>query len=372
MKLRVERDALAEAVAWTARTLPKMSGALSGILLSATDDVLNLSSNDMDVSSEASLETVVETAGRVLVSGRLLADIARNLPPAPVTIAADSGKAVLTCGRSRFTLPLLPEADYPPLPQLPPMAGKTSGQLFAQAVAQTFVATSKNDTMPTFTGIRMEVAGEELTLAATDRYRLAVRELSWTPEAADFSREVIVPGKALSDVAKSLSSSDVVHLALAADERSDRSLGVLGDNRRFTTRLLDGAFPKFRDLLPQDFASSVRVDVAELSEAIKRVALVAERNMPVRLNISENEIELRVGASEETEAVESVEARLDGHPMTIAFNPQFLLDGLHALDTPVVAIRYNEAAKPSVISGAADFDAEPARDYRYLLMPVKI
>ncbi|MCB0916002.1 MAG: DNA polymerase III subunit beta [Actinobacteria bacterium] len=372
MKLRVERDALADAVSWTARTLPKMSGTLSGILLDATGEILDLSSYDLDVSSEASLPSVVEEPGRVLVSGKLLADIARALPAAPVTIASDAGRVVLTCGRTRFTLPLLPETDYPPLPELPPEAGKTTGAAFAQAVGQTFVATSKIDTMAMFMGIRMEIVGEDLTLAATDRYRLAVRELTWSPAAVGFEREVIVPGKSLFDVAKSLSGSEFVHLALAADERSDRSLGVVGDDRKFTTRLLDGQFPKFRDLLPRDFSSSVRANVAELSDAIKRVALVAERHMPVRLNISEGEIELRVGASEETQAVESVEASLEGSPMTIAFNPTFLLDGLHALDEPVVVIRYNEAAKPSVISGAADFEAEPATDYRYLLMPVKI
>ncbi|MDQ1246019.1 MAG: polymerase subunit beta [Actinomycetota bacterium] len=372
MKLRVERDALADAVAWTARTLPKMSGALSGILLEAGDEVLDLSSYDMDVSGEASVTSVVEEQGRILVSGRLLADIARSLPAAPVTLTTDGGKALLTCGRSRFTLPLLPEEDYPPLPQLPPEAGKTSGAVFAQAVAQTFVATSKSDTMPLFTGIRMEIAGEDLTLAATDRYRLAVRELTWSPEAVGFEREVIVPGRGLSDVAKSLAGSDFVHLALASDDRGDRSLGVVGDQRRFTTRLLDGQFPKFRDLLPTDFTSSVRADVGELSEAIKRVSLVAERNMPVRLNISDGEIELRVGAADETQAVESIEARLEGEHMTIAFNPHFLLDGLHAVGTATAVIRYNEAAKPSVIVGAADFDAEPNLDYRYLLMPVKI
>lgn len=372
MKLRVERDALADAVSWTARTLPKLSGALSGILLEADNEVLDLSSYDMDVSSEATIPSVVEEPGRILVSGRLLADIARNLPGAPVTIHSDGGKALLTCGRTKFTLPLLPEEDYPPLPEMPPEAGKTTGAVFAQAVAQTFVATSKSDTMPLFTGIRMEIAGEDLTLAATDRYRLAVRELTWSPEAVGFEREVIVPGRGLSDVAKSLAGSEYVRLALAADDRSDRSLGVAGDSRRFTTRLLDGQFPKFRDLLPNEFSSSVRAEVGDLSEAIKRVALVAERNMPVRLNISEGEIELRVGSSDETQALESVEAALDGSPMTIAFNPTFLLDGLHALGTSTAVIRYNEAAKPAVIVGAADFTADPVLDYRYLLMPVKI
>lgn len=372
VKLRVERDALADAVSWTARTLPKTSGTLSGILLDAQTEVVALSSYDMDVSSEAEVDAVVEEPGRVLVSGRLLADIARNLPAAPVTMAADAGKVLLTCGRSKFTLPLLPEEDYPPLPEMPPEAGKTSGAVFAQAVGQTFIATSKSDNLPMFTGIRLEIDGEDLTLAATDRYRLAVRELTWSPEAIGFEREVIVPGRGLNDVAKSLANAEFVHLGLAADDRGDRSLGVAGGGRRFTTRLLDGQFPKFRDLLPVEFASQVRADVTELSEAIKRVKLVAERNMPVRLTITDGEIELRVGTADETQAVEAIEATLEGTGMTIAFNPDFLLDGLHALGTSTAVIRYNEPTKPSVIAGAAEPGAEPSPDYRYLLMPVKI
>lgn len=372
VKLRVDRDSLADAVAWTARTLGKMSGHLSGILLEARGDSLTLSSYDLDVSSQADVQADVSGAGRVLVSGRLLSDIARNLPAAPVELVSDGGKVLLSCGRSKFTLPLLPDSEYPALPDMPPRAGKTSGSAFGQAVAQTFVATSKSDTMPLFTGIRMEIDGENLTLAATDRYRLAVRELTWSPEAVGFSREVVVPGRGLFDVARSLSGAEFVHLDLAGDERGERSLGVEGDHRRFTTRLLDGNFPKFRDLLPQEFTSSVRADTGELAEAIKRVSLVAERNMPVRLRISDGEIELTVGAQDETQAVEAVEADLDGEAMTIAFNPAFLLEGLGALGTPTTVIRFNEPSKPAVIVGAADLQAEPDQDYRYLLMPVKV
>lgn len=372
VKLRVDRDALADAVAWTARTLGKMSGHLSGILLETRSDSLTLSSYDLDVSSQADIDASISSPGRVLVSGRLLADISRNLPVAPVELVSDGGKVLLTCGRSKFTLPLLPDSDYPALPELPPRAGKTSGADFAQAVSQTFVATSKSDTMPLFTGIRMEIDGEDLTLAATDRYRLAVRELTWSPETMEFTREVVVPGRGLFDVARALGGSEYVHLDLSAEDRGERSLGIEGDQRRFTTRLLDGNFPKFRDLLPAEFGSNVRADTAELTEAIKRVALVAERNMPVRLRISEQEIELTVGAQDETQAVEAVEAQLDGDPMTIAFNPTFLLDGLGALGTADTVIRFNEASKPAVIVGAKDRDSEPNSDYRYLLMPVKV
>lgn len=372
MKLRVERESFADAVTWTAKTLAKTAGATSGILLEAAHDEVSLSSCDQDVSSVATLDAVVDEPGKVLVSGRLLADIARSLPSAPVSLVADAGKATLTCGRSKFTLPLLKEDDYPPLPMLPPVVGKVSGGEFARAVSQAYVATAKGDSLPVFNGIRLEINGDELTLAATDRYRLTVRELNWKPETFDFEREIVVPGRALNDVAKSLAGAEYVHLALVSDAGSDRTLGIVGDGRRFTTRLLDGQFPKFRDLLPPTFASHVRVDVAELSDAIKRVALVERdvRNPSVTFTIKAEEIELTVGVADETSALEAVAASLDGTPMTIAFNPHYLLDCLGALESKTAVIRLNEPTKPVVIVGADDFDADPDEAFRYLLMPI--
>jgi len=369
VELRVERAALADAVAWTARTLPKGAGPLSGILVVAGDNEMSLSSFDLDMSSCATIEAVVEQPGQALVSGRLLVDIARSLPKHGVTIATEPSRVLLRCGRSEFVLPLMPDDEYPPLPSMPPVVGRTPGATFAHAIAQTAIATAKSDNMPLFTGIRMEIDGENLTLAATDRYRLAVRELSWTPEAVGFTREVIVPGRGLADVARSLSGAADVHLALSADERE---LGIESGGKRFTTRLLEGQFPRFRELLPSTFTSTVRMDTAELIEAVKRVALVAERHAPVRLDVLKDEVVLRAGISEETHATEAVAAVLDGQPMTIAFNPTFLLDGLAELEGSVTAIRYNEATKPAVIVGAADMTADPDTSFRYLLMPVKV
>ena len=369
MKLRVERDALADAVAWTARTLPKNAGPRSGIMLEADADSITLSSSDSDVSGLARVEAAVEAPGSVLVSGRLLADIARALPNAPVTIDIDS-KVKLTCRRSTFTLPLLPTEDYPPIPDLPPFIGKVAGNQFAQAVAQTSVAASRNDGgQVVFTGIRLEVAGELLTMAATDRFRLAVRELPWSPEQVDAEASVIVPGRSLAEAARSLGHADFIRLALGDDERL---LGLAGGDQQFTTRLLDGEYPKFRSLLPTSFATTVRVDVAELSEAIKRAALVTERNHAVRLHISDGEIRLEAGAGSETESEEFVEAQLNGDPISIAFNPQYLLDGLTALDKSTAEMRCNEPGKPVVFVGAAESSGDPDDSYQYLLMPVRI
>ena len=197
MKFRVERDALADAVAWTARSLPARPAVpvLAGVHLSATDDSLSVSGFDYEVSTQVDVDVNVITTGQALVSGRLLADITRSLPPHPVDVSVDGSRVIISCGSSRFTLPTMPIEDYPRLPAMPGTAGTVSGSVFAQAVAQVAIAAGKDDTLPMLTGVRMEIDGERLTLAATDRYRLAVRELDWKPNNPSAeAAQVLVPG----------------------------------------------------------------------------------------------------------------------------------------------------------------------------------
>ncbi len=183
MRIRVERDTLAEAVTWTARSLPARPPVpvLAGLLIEASGDHLTLSSFDYEVSGRVAVDAVVEEAGTVLVSGRLLAEITRALPARPVTLTTEGTKVLLVCGSSTFSLPTLPVEEYPTLPEMPAQTGSLSGGSFAAAVAQVAVAAGRDDTLPVLTGIRMEIEGDTLTLAATDRYRLAVREIAWTP-----------------------------------------------------------------------------------------------------------------------------------------------------------------------------------------------
>ena len=179
MKFRLERDVLADSVAWAARTLPSRPSlpVLAGLVITAEGDHLTLSSFDYEVSARVEVDADVQEPGRALVSGRLLADIARSLPAQPVTLTSEGTRVVITCGRSSFTLPTLPIEDYPQLPTMPKASGDIEGALFAAAVGQVAIAAGRDDTLPTLTGIRMEVDGGNIVLAATDRYRLAVREL---------------------------------------------------------------------------------------------------------------------------------------------------------------------------------------------------
>ena len=370
MKIRVERDALADAVAWSARTLPTRPSlpVLAGVVMTAAQDSVTLSSFDYEVSTRVEVDADVEASGSTLVSGRLLADIARSLPAQPIVLAAEGNRVSITCGRASFTLPTLPIDDYPALPDMPHSSGTIDGPTFATAVAQVAIAAGRDDTLPTLTGIRVEIDGSSIVLAATDRYRLAVRELQWSPANASTQAELLIPAKTLSDAAKSFGGADIVTLALAGD--GDRLIGFEGDKRRTTSRLLDGEFPKYRSLLPNESSTHAVVETAALIEAVKRVALVAERNTPVRLSFAHSELQLRAGTGDDAQAEEAIEASIDGDDIEIAFNPGYLLDGLSAIDSTKAQFAFTQATRPAVLTGLVD--DEPRSEYRYLLMPVRL
>jgi DNA polymerase III subunit beta len=379
VRIRLERDVLADAVAWTARSLPARPPVpvLAGLLVEASGDQLTLSSFDYEVSARVVVDATVEEAGTALVSGRLLAEITRSLPARPVTLSTEGTKVLLVCGSSRFSLPTLPVEDYPSLPDMPAVTGTLRGAAFAAAVAQVAVAAGRDDTLPVLTGIRLEIEGATLTLAATDRYRLAVRELAWEPGQSDGQAIALVPARTLADTAKALAGGDAVSLALSSGGIGEGLIGFEGDgaagSRRTTSRLLDGEFPKYRALLPSESLTVVSLDAAAFIESVRRVALVAERNAPVRLTFTAGELQLDAGTGDDAQASESLEAALDGEPITIAFNPQYLLDGLGAIDTPTAVLSFTTATKPAVLTGkTADTDEPGGADYRYLLMPVRL
>jgi DNA polymerase III subunit beta len=375
VKIVVERDVLAEAVAWTARALPARPTVpvLAGIRLQAGEELV-LSSFDYDVSAQANVPVNTEEPGTALVSGRLLAEISRSLPAKPVHINAEDGRAVLTCGSATFTLLTMPEEEYPALPEMPPAAGTIGSDAFATAVSQSATAAGRDDTLPALTGVRIEIDGDTLTLVSTDRYRLAVRELRWSPARPDLTAAMLVPARALADTARSLTSSAQVSIALALpgsdSGAGDGMIGFEGAGRRTTTRLLSGEFPRYQSLLPKTVNSVAELPVSLLSESVKRVALVAERNTPVRLSFSPGQLMLEAGTGDEAQAEEFLEADFSGDDLSIAFNPQYLLDGLAAIDSDTVRISFTEPGKPALLTGKPDPDGQP--EFRYLLMPIRL
>ena len=380
MKFRVERDVLADAAAWVARSLPARPPVpvLGGVLLEATSgpsgDRLTVSGFDYETSARVELDATIGDPGRVLVSGRLLADITRALPSKPVDVVVDGSRATISCGNSRFSLPTMPVEDYPQLPAMPQVAGTVPGDVLAQAVQQVAVAAGRDDTLPMLTGIRLEIDGPRLTLAATDRFRLAVRELEWTPADAGLTTAVLIPARTLADVAKALTSGPEVTVALATGSAGEGMVGFEGAGRRSTSRLLEGEFPKYRSLLPSESSSVAEVSTVQLVEAAKRVALVAARNAPVRLGFSADGLVLEAGGADDAQASERLECGWEGgEPLQIAFNPAYLLDGLAAVDSDATTLSFTGPTRPAVLTGKREDGADAAgADYRYLLMPVRL
>ena len=380
MKFSVERDVLTDAVAWAARSLPLRPSApvLAGLLVETDDsgDGLVLSTFDYETSARATVPASVQDEGKALVSGRLLADICRSLPNKPVHMALDGAKVVLTCGQAKFTLQTMPVDEYPTLPAMPESSGTVSSELFAQAVGQAVTAAGRDDMLPVLTGVRIEIDGEMMSLLATDRFRLSLRELTWNPDATDAEANALVPARVLADTARALTAGSTVTIALAGSGTGEGLIGfqgeVAGGVRRTTTRLLDGEFPRVRTLFPTEHRTVARLDRAAFIEAVKRVSLVAERNTAVQLMFDDNGLTLDAGHGDEAVATERIDAQVKGDPITTGFNPQFLLDGLTAIEQPVVEVAFTLPAKPAVITGIPDGDGERDTAFQYLLMPRRL
>lgn len=378
IKFRIARDDFADAVNWVARSLPARPPVpvLAGVLIVADDNGLTVSGFDYEVSTQMRVAAEIDTVGRILVSGRLLAGIAKALPNKPVDVSVDSERMQIACGTAKFALPTLPVEDYPELPDMPDQTGTVDAHTFAQAVMQVATASGHDDTLPMLTGIRMEIDGNGITLAATDRFRLAVRHIEWQPVDADMKAAMLVPAKTLMEAVKVLEDSAPVGLSIG-----DKGLlGIVNAGRRTTTRLLDAEFPKFRQLFPKDHTAVATVVVADLVGAIKRVALVSERGAQVRLAFADGTVLLAAGGEDNGRAEEAVDADFQGAPLTIAFNPGFLADALGALHADRVAFAFTTPSRPGVLTAAIDdvgvteSGAFTPLDsaYRHLLMPVRL
>jgi DNA polymerase III subunit beta len=372
MKIRVERDGLADAVAWVARSLPSRPPVpvLGGVLLDAeSDDSLTVSGFDYEVSAQVGVPAQIADGGRALVSGRLLADITKALPNHPVEIAVDGARMMISCGSARFSLPTMPVEDYPALPSMPQLIGELPGEVFGEAVSQVAVAAGKDDTLPMLTGVRVEIGEGKLTLVATDRFRLAMREFPWEPDATLGEVAILVPARTLGDAAKTLGANGgKVEMSLAAN---DGLLGLSGTGKRTTTRLLDADFPKYRQLLPSEHSAAAIIDIDALQQAIKRVSLVAERGTQVRLEFVDGGLRLSAGGDDEGSAEEELPVEYNGDPVTIAFNPGYLLDGLGAVRTQKVHLSFTTPSRPALLK-PVDEDGNVAPGYLYLLMPVRL
>jgi DNA polymerase III subunit beta len=337
VKFRVERDVLGQAVSWTARALPArpVVPVLAGLLLEAEGDELRLSCFDYEVSARAAVAAEVGEPGAALVPGTLLAEIARNLPSADVEVTTTAEMVVLTCGSAEFTLVSLPLAEYPALPAVPGVAGSVDGGLLATAAAQVGPAASRDDTLPMLTGVCLDFDGPVLTLAATDRYRMAVRTIWWEPADPQARFRVLVPARTLAEVARTMAPGKPVTIAVAQPLRDDArpADGLIcfeGAGRRLTARLIGAEFIRYEARFPAGFAASAELPAGTFTEAVRRVSLVADRGAAVQLAFRRDVVVIEAQSAGRARAVETVPAQLDGDDQVISFNPHYLLDGLAA------------------------------------------
>ncbi|MDO5723131.1 MAG: DNA polymerase III subunit beta [Flaviflexus sp.] len=379
MKLRVGRDILADAVTWAGRTIPPRPAipVLSGIHLSADGSgVLSISAYDPESTSCVEAAADVDEAGECLVNGKMLGEICRSLPARPVDMTLDGTRLDIECGSASFSLNTMALEEYPAMPETPTQIGTVDAADWQEAVTQVATAASKDETLPLLVSICIEIDGENISLLATDRYRLAVRDLTWQPANPQVKERILVKASRLAEIAKAYASSERV--VLSVDQLSDdeggavRILGFEAVGRQNTSRLIDGDYPQVRSLFPQQVNGHAVVSRSELLEAIKRSKIVVERNSAVRLSFTDGNVTVEGGqGGDNAQAKEDVPARLVGEDISMSFNPLYLQDALSVTHGDYVRLSFTNDEKPVVLSAQAEEDGEDSPEFRVLLMPIR-
>jgi DNA polymerase-3 subunit beta len=376
VKFQVNRDVFSEAVSFAVKLLPQRTTLpiLSGVLLEATETTLTLSSFDYEVSAQTEVTAEIEEPGRVLVSGRLLAEIASRLPNAPVVFSTEDSRITVSCGSAHFTLLSMPVEEYPTLPQVAASSGSLPAEAFANAVAQVAVAASRDDVTPVITGVQLEVSRTSLSLVATDRYRVAVREIDWSAgDSIEDTVTALVPSRTLIEIGKTFGHSGTISIAITStDERE--LIAFQAEKRTVTSLLIKGNFPPVKRLFPENVDNYAVINTAELIEATRRVSLVLEREAALRFSFSLDGLTLEAIGSEQAQASETIDAFLTGGDTIVSLKPQFLLDGLGAVHSEFVRISFTKTDNPNkpgpvLITSQSSKEQAGADNYKYLLQP---
>jgi DNA polymerase-3 subunit beta len=376
LKFRCERDVLSEAIGSAGRAVASRSGALpilSGLLVRSTDDGLELAGSDLELTIRVTAPAECDGAGAAVLPARLFGDIVRALEPGAVSVDVGDEEARITSGRSDFKLRVLPAEDFPRLPELAGSGVRMDATALADALRQVIPAASRDDARPILTGVLLVAEGSGLRLVATDSYRLAVRDLPGeTTLAAALSgaaaegRHVLVPAKALGELQRLLGGEGAgaqVELSF-----SDRDACFDTTRARVSTRLIEGQFPNYQQLIPSGYPNRLIVVREAFIEAVKRVRLIGRDrdNAPIRLAMGPGGLELTAVVHDVGQASEGLDAKYEGTETTVAFNPDFLLDGLSAISSDEVLVETMDTSKPAIVRSAED------GDFLYLLMPVRV
>jgi DNA polymerase-3 subunit beta len=375
VKFHVNRDVFSEAVSFVVKLLPQRNPQpiLAGVLIEASDEGLSLAAFDYEASARTTIEATVDEPGTILVHGRLLSEIASRLPNAPIQIVVDDdGGIVLTCGSARFTLASMPVQEYPAIPEVNGESGLVPAEDFATAIAQVAFAASRDDVTPVLTGVQLEVSGTRLSLVATDRYRVALREIPWDggTSASDEPTTALVPARTLQEVGKTFAHGGDISIAFSGS--GDREIiAFTAGNKTVTSLLIKGNFPPVRRLFPEATEHHAVVNTAELAEAVRRVALVLDRSAPLRFTFTSDGVSMDASGTEQARASESVDATLVGEDVTLGLNPQYLLESLGAVRSEFARVTFTSSENANKLSPVlvTPQTSGGEESFKYLLQP---
>ncbi|WP_065572016.1 DNA polymerase III subunit beta [Microbacterium oleivorans] len=375
MKFHVNRDVFSEAVSFVVKLLPQRNPQpiLAGVLIEATDDGLSLAAFDYEASARTRIDATVDEPGTILVHGRLLSEIASRLPNAPIQITQDAdGEILLTCGSARFTLAAMPVAEYPAIPEVSGDSGLVPGDDFSTAIAQVAFAASRDDVTPVLTGVQLEVTGNELSLVATDRYRVALREINFDSGAVarEEATTALVPARTLTEVGKTFAHAGDIQVSFSGS--GDREIiAFTAGNKTVTSLLIKGNFPPVRRLFPAQTEHYAVVNTAELAEAVRRVSLVLDRSAPLRFTFTAEGVSMDAAGTEQARATESVDATLAGEDVTLGLNPQYLLEALGAVKSEFTRVTFTSSENANKLSPVliTPQTSGTPETFKYLLQP---
>jgi DNA polymerase-3 subunit beta len=366
MKVTCAKDELAEKLQIAGRGVSTRTTVqiLAGILLRAAGGQLSVSATDMEISLRVSLEAQVGDEGAVVVPGRLLVDIVRLLPPGEVTIAhrAEEGVAEITCGSASYRLHTYAAEDFPRLPEIDDAtAFAVDKEAFVDTIARVSRSASRDESRPVLTGVLVRFEGDKLVMAATDSYRLSVKE---TPLAEGPGREVeaIVPARALGELARIAQAGEPGTLRVGVQE-NQIVFGI--DDIWLTARRIDGQFPNYKQLLPESFEAEITMPREELLDVVRRTSVMAQRKSPLRLRFEDGELTISAQTQDVGESRESLPISYSGEVLEIGFNAEFLRDGLESVTDDSVRVKLISPLRPGLIHGESD-------DFLYLIMPIRL
>lgn len=370
MKVEVNSASFADALSWTTRVIDNRPAnpILAGLKLEAKDGTLQLCAFNYQLSSRHHIEAGVDEAGSVLVLGRLLADITKSLPAEKTYLSSTETTLTIASGKSTFTLQLMPEGEYPDLPEVPSKLGQVDAPTFVQAVNQASVAVSREEDRPVLTGIHARFEDDTVTFTATDRYRLARSTFRWTPDHNDINTSTLIKGSILKDISRSVDEHQNVVIDL--DEQEPSVLGFENSGRISTSQLIDGEFPSVDSLFVDEYPIHAIINRQMLINAIKRVAIVAEKYAPIYMSFAENELTLSAGNESESKAKETIDIDMDGQDIIVAFNPNYLIEGLSVISEPFVHVKITSTIKAVEFNGQQEADGDESMNYRYLVVPM--